>query len=398
MRVAYLDCSSGISGDMTLGALVDVGVPLPAIQAGIDSLGLPSCQLVATEVKKHGFRATHIQVVHEPQHQHRHLHHITEMIDRSALTPAQKELARRIFTRLGEAEAKVHGTTLEKVHFHEVGAIDSIADIVGSAIGWDLLGVQHIVCSPVPTGQGTVQIAHGRVSIPAPATAELLQGVPLSASEVRAELTTPTGAALVATLVHGFGGVPAMRMEAVGYGAGTRDLEEQPNLLRLVVGEAEESAPAAAWQEDTIWVLETNLDDVPGEWIAYCVESLQGRGALDVYLTPIQMKKGRPAVVLGVLCRAEDVAALEQIIFAETGSLGIRRWLARRHILPRQALEVPTEWGPVAGKLARLADGTPLFTPEYESCRQLAAAAARPLREIYHAAQAAYAAALRPSS
>lgn len=397
MRVAYLDCLSGISGDMTLGALVDAGIPLPAIQAGIDSLGLPSCQLVATEVKKHGFRATHIQVVHEPQHQHRHLHHITEMIDRSVLTAAQKELAKRIFTRLGEAEAKVHGTTLEKVHFHEVGAIDSIADIVGSAIGWDMLGVQRIVCSPVPTGQGTVQIAHGRVSIPAPATAELLKGVPLSSSQVQAELTTPTGAALVATLVNEFGGVPSMQIETVGYGAGTRDLEEQPNLLRLLVGQAEESAPAA-WQEDMIWVLETNLDDVPGEWIAYCVESLQSRGALDVYLTPIQMKKGRPAVVLGVLCRAPDVAALEQIIFAETGSLGVRRWPARRHILPRQSLEVATQWGTVVGKLARLADGTPLFTPEYESCRQLAAALDRPLRDIYRAAQDAFAATLRPQS
>ena len=205
MRVAYLDCFSGISGDMTLGALVDAGVSLEVIQQGIDSLGLPSCRLSASEVKKKGFRATHIKVLYEPEHKHRHLHHITAMIDGSCLSPRQKELATRIFTRLGQAEAKVHGTTIEKVHFHEVGAVDSIADIVGSAIGWDLLGVERIYCSPIPTGTGSVKIAHGTVSVPAPATAELLQGVPLASCGVEAELTTPTGAAIAATLVDQFG-------------------------------------------------------------------------------------------------------------------------------------------------------------------------------------------------
>jgi len=399
MRVAYLDCSSGISGDMTLGALVDAGVPLEAIQLGIDSLGLPSCRLVASEVKKHGFRATHIEVLSEPEHKHRHLHHITDMIDRSTLSAPQQQLAKRIFVRLGEAEAKVHGTTLEKVHFHEVGAIDSIADIVGTAIGWQLLGVERVVCSPVPTGQGTVQIAHGRVSIPAPATADLLTGIPLAESTVQAELTTPTGAAILATLVDQFGGVPSMRIDTIGYGAGTRDLNEQPNVLRLLVGQSDESSGDVAWQEDSVWILETNLDDVPGEWIAHCAQCLQDAGALDVYLTPIQMKKNRPAVILGVLCRAADITALERIIFAETGSLGIRRWLARRHTLPRRPCDVETAWGRVAGKLATLADGTASFAPEYESCRQLAAATGRPLRDIYRAAQQAFALAAdrRPS-
>jgi pyridinium-3,5-bisthiocarboxylic acid mononucleotide nickel chelatase len=391
MRVAYLDCSSGISGDMILGALVGAGVPLEAIQQGIDSLGLPSCRLVASEVKKHGFRATHIEVLSEPEHKHRHLHHITDMIDRSALSAPQQQLAKRIFVRLGEAEAKVHGTTLEKVHFHEVGAIDSIADIVGTAIGWQLLGVERVVCSPVPTGQGTVQIAHGRVSIPAPATAELLTGIPLAASTVQAELTTPTGAAILATLVGQFGGLPSMRIDTIGYGAGTRDLDEQPNVLRLLVGHSDESSGDAAWQEDAVWILETNLDDVPGEWIAHCAQCLQDAGALDVYLTPIQMKKNRPAVILGVLCRAADITALERIIFAETGSLGIRRWLSYRHTLPRRPCDVETAWGRVAGKLATLGDGTLSFAPEYESCRQLAAATGRPLRDIYRAAHQAFA-------
>jgi hypothetical protein len=390
MRVAYLDCSSGISGDMTLGALVDAGIPLAEIQLGIDSLGLPSCRLEASSVKKKGFRATHIRVLYEPEHKHRHLHHITDMIDRSTLTGPQRELARRIFVRLGEAEAKVHGTTLEKVHFHEVGAIDSIADIVGAAIGWQLLAVDRVVCSPIPTGQGTVNIAHGRVSIPAPATAELLIGIPLAPSDVQAELTTPTGAAIVATLVDQFGGVPAMRIHAIGYGAGTRDLEEQPNLLRLLVGESDETRGDLAWQEDQVWVLETNLDDVPGEWIAYCAQCLLEAGALDVYTTPIQMKKNRPGIVLSVLCQVVDIARLEQIMFAETGSLGVRRWPARRHTLQRRAHEVATPWGNVTGKLARLADGTVGFAPEYESCRQLALSAGRPLREIYRAAQRAF--------
>src|SRR5882724_13164375 len=230
MRIAYLDCASGISGDMTLGALVDAGAELATIQAGIDSLGLPSCRLVRTEVKKKGFRATQITIEHEPEHKHRHLHHITAMIDGSTLTARQKDLAKRIFQKLAEAEAKVHDSTIEKVHFHEVGAVDSIADIVGAAIGWDLLGVERIVCSPVPTGSGFVEIAHGRCSIPAPATAELLKGVPLAESSVPCELTTPTGAAIIATLVQSFGPVPAMKIDRIGYGAGQKDLEEQANL------------------------------------------------------------------------------------------------------------------------------------------------------------------------
>jgi uncharacterized protein (TIGR00299 family) protein len=206
------------------------------IQAGIDSLGLPGCRLVASEVKKRGFRATQIRVEHEPVHKHRHLHHITAMIDGSALTVRQKELATRIFQKLAEAEAKVHGSTIEKVHFHEVGAVDSIADIVGSAIGFDLLAVEQVVCSPVPTGHGFVEIAHGRCSIPAPATGELLRGVPIAALDVEGELTTPTGAAIVAALASEFGPLPAMTVERIGYGAGERDFP-QANLLRLLVGE-----------------------------------------------------------------------------------------------------------------------------------------------------------------
>jgi pyridinium-3,5-bisthiocarboxylic acid mononucleotide nickel chelatase len=385
MKIAYLDCASGISGDMTLGALVDAGVDLEAIQAGIDSLGLPSCRLVAEEVKRHGFRATKVRVEHEPEHAHRHLHHITDMIDGSQLSQAQKDLAKRIFTRLGEAEAHVHGTTIRKVHFHEVGAVDSIADIVGAAIGWDLLAVDRIACSPVPTGDGYIQIAHGRVSVPAPATAELLKGVPLAPSIVRKELTTPTGAALVAALADQFGPLPPMTIQVIGYGAGDNDFPEQPNVLRLLVGEASDSTTT----QDIVWVLETNLDDVSGELIGHCSTRLAEAGALDVYSTAIQMKKNRPGVKLSVLCQAADVDRLERIIFRETATLGIRRWPASRHKLERKSHEVETPWGPVAGKLALLDGGTVSFSPEFEACRVIADQHQVPLREVYEAARRA---------
>src|SRR3954471_20087615 len=245
MRIAYLDCASGISGDMTLGALIDAGADLAAIQSGIDTLGLPSCRLVRAEAKKQGFRATQITVEHEPEHKHRHLHHITAMIDGSTLTERAKNLAKRIFQKLAEAEAKVHGSTIEKVHFHEVGAVDSIADIVGAAIGFELLAIKRIICSPIPTGHGFVEIAHGRCSIPAPATAELLRGVPLASLDVEGELTTPTGAAIVAALVDSFGPLPAMTVDRIGYGAGEKDFP-QPNILRVLVGMvAEATRPSA---------------------------------------------------------------------------------------------------------------------------------------------------------
>lgn len=385
MKIAYLDCQSGISGDMMLGALVDAGVDLAAIQAGIDSLGLPSCRLEAGEVRKKGFRATKVNVVYEPEHAHRHLHHITDMIDGSSLSGRQKDLAKRIFTRLGEAEAKVHGTTLQKVHFHEVGAVDSIADIVGSAIGLDLLGVGRIVCSLIPTGHGFVKISHGRVSIPAPATAELLKGIPLAPSTVEAELTTPTGAAIAATVAEQFGWLPAMKIETIGCGAGSRDLDEQPNILRMIVGLAAESDAS-----DQVWMLETNLDDATGELIGHATGLLLEAGALDVYTTPIQMKKNRPGVMLSVICGADAVGRLEEIIFRETTTLGVRRWPVNRHKLRRAAHRVNTQWGPVDGKLAYCADGVVSFSPEYESCRQTATDNHVPLKDVYEAARRAF--------
>lgn len=387
MRIAYLDLNSGISGDMMLGALVDAGADLAAIQAGIDSLGLPSCRLVAQEVKRRGYRAQKVNVEYEPEHKHRHLHHITELIDRSSLSPRQRELATRIFQRLAEAEAHVHGTTIRKVHFHEVGAVDSIADIVGTALGVDLLGIERLVSSPVPTGSGQIEIEHGLVGIPAPATAELLRGIPIAPSTVQAELTTPTGAAILAALVDEFGPPPAMKIEKTGYGAGTKDFPTQANLVRILVGEATGPLSVAT---DQVWLLETNLDDVSGELVGHCLARLWEAGALDVFTTAIQMKKGRPGVQISVLSGSDCVAKLEELLFCETQTLGIRRSFVSRHKMPREAVEVVTPWGTVTGKVATLPNGQASFTPEYESCRAIALQHGLALREVYAAAHQAF--------
>lgn len=386
MKIAYLDCASGIAGDMLLGALVDAGAPLPEIQAAIDSLRLPSCRLVANEVRRGGFRAIKIDIEHEPEHAHRHLHQIVGIIRASQLTPRQQELAERVFTRLGEAEAKVHGTTIRKVHFHEVGAVDSIADIVGTAVGIDLLGIERIVASPVPTGRGFVEIAHGRCSIPAPATAELLRGVPLAASEVDAELTTPTGAAVLAALAVGYGGLPAMRIEAIGCGAGTRELTNQPNLLRLMLGVADTVGASS----EEIVVIETNLDDATGEQIGHCIGELLKFGALDAYTTPIQMKKGRPGVLLTVLCRTADADLLRETLFRQTPTLGVRWTTANRRILRRQHHSVQTRLGIVEGMVAWREGIGATFSPEYEVCRRIAAERNVPLAEVQQAAIMAF--------
>jgi hypothetical protein len=299
------------------------------------------------------------------------------MIGQGALSPRAKGLATRIFSRLAEAEARVHGTTIEKVHFHEVGAVDSIADIVGTAIGFDLLGIERVVCSPVPTGHGFVEIAHGRCSIPAPATAELLRGVPLARFDVEGELTTPTGAAIVATLAEEFGPLPAMTVERIGSGAGRKEFDH-PNILRILLGESaaasldRPNSPPVRPLVESIILLETNLDDTPGEVVGHCTERLWAAGALDVTIVPVQMKKGRPGVVLSVQARPADADALETILFAETTTLGVRRLTMQRTVLARQPHEVATPWGPIAGKLAYLPDGSSRFTPEYESCRKVA--------------------------
>ncbi len=314
MRVAHFDCFSGISGDMTLGALLDAGVDADAVRQGLESLGLP-IRLQVEKVRKGGFAATQVTIDAPEEHSHRHLPDVEDILGRGSLTPRQRDLALRIFRRLAEAEAAVHGMPLESVHFHEVGALDSIADIAGAAIGLDLLGVERFTSRSVPTGSGTVKCAHGLMPVPAPGTAELLKGVPLAPSSVQAELTTPTGAAILTTVVQEWTDQPVMTVERVGHGAGRRDLAEQPNLLRLFVGTAAAPRPAADVESDEVWMLETNLDDLPAEIVGYCYDLLLAAGALDVFSTPIFMKKNRPGVLLSVLAPREAVPALEEILF-----------------------------------------------------------------------------------
>lgn len=385
VRIAYLDCASGISGDMTVAALLDAGVDIEAIRAGVDSLGLPDVRLSAESVVRCGFRGTYLRIEHPEQRAHRHYSEICRMIDgATALAPGQKESARRIFAAIGEAEARVHGTTLEKIHFHEVGAVDSIVDIVATAIGFDLLGVDEIVSSPVPTGRGRVRIDHGVCAVPTPGTAELLKGIPLVDVPIEAELTTPTGAAILKTLASRFGPLPEMTVEAIGYGAGTKDFPERANLLRLMVGNA-----LGAAASDQVWLLETNLDDVSGEIIGYAKQRLLAAGALDVFSTPIQMKKDRPGTLVGVICRVDDRARLEEILFVETATFGIRRRLVERTKRSRQECRVETSWGQVLGKLGSIG-GETVFTPEFEACAKLATQFNVPLRQIYQAAEEAF--------
>lgn len=391
MRIAYLDCSTGISGDMTVGALIDAGVDQIALIDAIRSLKLPDVDLVVSRVVKGGFAATKIDVQHPEQHAHRHLADIVAILDQSdSLTQSQRELSLRIFTVVAQAEATVHGMSLESVHFHEVGAVDSIVDIVAAAVGFDLLNVDQVVCSRIPTGFGQIKIDHGICTVPAPGTAELLKGIPLVDIPIEAELTTPTGAAIVKTLVTRFGRLPEMMIESIGYGAGTKDFPQRANLLRLIVGDA-----VADPNRDWISLLETNLDDVSGEIIGHTKQDLLTAGALDVYSTPIQMKKDRPGVCLSVICRPEDRENMEQIIFKEAKTLGIRHHLLERNKQSRRNHTVKTPWGDVAGKMIGGESVEPTFTPEFESCAELAKQTGRALHEVYRAAEAAFVATAR---
>jgi uncharacterized protein (TIGR00299 family) protein len=389
VKALHFDCFSGISGDMTLAALLDAGVDAETVRAGLDSLGLP-IRLEVEKVRKGGFAASFVRIEAPEQDTHRFLPDVEEILARGNLTAPQRELALRIFRRLAEAEAAVHGMPLERVHFHEVGALDSIADIAGVAIALDLLGARRITSRSVPTGSGMVKCAHGLMPIPAPGTAELLKGVPLAPSTIKAELTTPTGAAILTTVVQEWVEQPLMTVERIGHGAGRREFPEQPNLLRVFVGTVA-SVSAGGTEEDRVWVLETNLDDLPAEVIGYCYDLLLAAGALDVFSTPIFMKKNRPGVLLSVLAEEVALPALEDILFRETTTLGIRRYPASRHKLQRRPCTVTTPWGPVRGKLGWREGRPPVFSPEYEDCARVARQEGVALREVFARAEQAYA-------
>lgn len=380
-RQLHIDCFSGISGDMALAALLDLGVPEEVVQGAVGSLGLDG-KLVVSKVRKNGFAATRIEVQTPPQHAHRHLSHIVKLIDQGQLTDGARALAKRMFQLLGEAEAASHGIPIEKVHFHEVGAVDSIFDFVGVAAALDWLKPQRVTCRRVPTGHGFVDCDHGRLPIPAPAVARLLTGIPLAPSPIESELTTPTGAAIIAAMAEEFVDSPAFAIEKIGVGAGTRDFQEQPNILRIILGTVGAVTGAAL---DTVWQVETNLDDTSGEIVGYCAERLFEAGAVDVFSVPIQMKKNRPGVILSALCPASALPAVERVLFRETGTFGVRKHPVERAKLERAAHIVETRWGPLKGKVGTGLD-IALFTPEYEDCARVARERGVPLRAVYEEA------------
>lgn len=419
MRIAYLECFSGMSGDMFLGALVDVGVSTRLLEETVAALNI-GARLEISSVNRSGITATKVDV-HEggnarpalasgPSHQHEHHNHhhshshahdhshegptktsshhhgrslneVLKIIDATTISNDAKKNAAAMFETLGAAEAKIHGIDVQKVHFHEVGAVDAIVDIVCAAVGAEALGVQEIVCSPLNVGGGTVQCAHGTFPVPAPATVEVLKGVPVFSSGLQAELVTPTGAAIVRTLAKRFLPFPEMQIEKAGYGAGTRDFPGHANVVRLTVGEAQPGLSNKVAHE-TISVLEANLDDLSPQVFGYVMDRLLEAGSLDVFGVPIHMKKGRPGTLLTVLCRPEDASKLAELIFRETTTLGVRRREEMRQALMRTWVSVSTRWGDVRIKVASMNGTITNFAPEYEDCRRVAEEHNVPLKHV----------------
>lgn len=453
MKIVYFDCFAGLSGDMTLGALIDLGLDPGWLAAELGKLPLEGYRLDVRRVTKRGLQAVQFSVIledgagsrpadadfvevdqpleslpagpapiqpGEPAHSHRSLDEIIALIQRSPLSEGVKATASRIFTRLGQAESKVHGVPLESVYFHEVGGTDAIIDIVGAAIALERLGIEAVCASPLHLGSGFVRTQHGLLPVPAPATAELIAGVPVYSSQARGELVTPTGAAIITTLASDFGPLPPMTLQAVGYGAGQRD-RDFPNVLRLFLGEAPSVSPAGSpvqsprlgapsgtgasrdpypeqhrapvgpggYHESPALVLEATIDDMEPELFEALTEGLLQAGALDVFLIPVQMKKNRPGLVLHVLAHPSSLDELLRIIFTESTSIGVRTYEVTKRMLQRELVQVQTPYGPVRVKLARLGDQIVNLKPEYEDCRDLARRLDLPLKSVLAAARQA---------
>jgi uncharacterized protein (TIGR00299 family) protein len=424
MRIAYLDCFSGISGDMFMGALLDAGVPPKLFEDAVAALNL-GARLEIAKITKGGLAATKADVwvagekdkprdeywaehehdehrhshVHEHGHEHTHKHErhehvhgrglkeIREIITAAAISEKAKKTAIATFENLGAAEAKVHNADIESIHFHEVGAVDALVDIICAAVGAEALGVDEWICSPLNVGGGTVKCAHGILPVPPPAVVELLKGVPTYSSGIQKELVTPTGAAIVKTLASRYGPFPAMAVSKSAYGAGSRDLPGQPNVLRLVVGE---STDAAEVTPEMVTVIEANLDDLNPQVFGYVMDRLFVEGALDVFGTPVQMKKGRPGMVLTVLARPEQASQMTTIIFAETTTLGVRMREERRRVLQRRSTSVQTQWGEVRMKIANMNGTITNYAPEYEDCRRIAEEKGVPLKSVMQEAIRVY--------
>ena len=454
MRIAYLECFSGMSGDMFLGALVDAGVPASLLEQTVAALNV-GARLEFSRVVRSGIAATKVNVYvggekdlpreeywerrnpnsHEPSdhehHPHGHAHHeheddahshshhgetraepalslpkgvpaphehshgrglseITKIISAASISETAKKTAVAIFETLGRAEAKIHNTSIEGVHFHEVGAVDAMVDIVCAAVGAEALAVDEMICSPLNLGGGTVKCAHGTFPVPVPATVELLADAPVYSSGIQAELVTPTGAAIVRILASRFATFPEMKIEKSGYGAGSRDFPGHPNVVRLTVGESVSSALAVNTASETVTVLEANLDDLNPQVFGYVMDRLFEEGALDAFGMPVQMKKNRPGTLLTVLCKPEDASKLTELIFAETTTLGVRRRDESRQTLARRWESVTTPWGEVRIKIASMNGTVTNYAPEYEDCRRIAAEHRVPLKQVMQEAARVY--------
>lgn len=380
MNIAYFDCFAGASGDMILGALLDTGLELSVLKSQLAKLPLDYYDLTAERVEKRGIQGTKVTITTDrAHHPHRNLFNIQNMINRSCLTAEVKEQSIEVFTRLANAEAMVHGISVHQVHFHEVGAVDAIIDVVGSIAGISALGIQNISCSPLHVGAGIVQCNHGTLPIPAPATAEMIKGKPVYSTEVQGELLTPTGAAILTSLASSFGPMPAMKLDVIGYGAGTRDLPI-PNLLRVLIGEAPEKRSIS--EGENVAVVQTNIDDMNPQIYDYVIQGLLQRGALDVFLTPVHMKKNRPGTLMTIICQPEHVNPMSEFLMRETTTIGTRWHLENRVIASRSVAKVHTQYGEARIKVIRTGNQPPQVSPEYDDCRAIASRTGLPLKEV----------------
>jgi pyridinium-3,5-bisthiocarboxylic acid mononucleotide nickel chelatase len=387
MKTIYFDCFAGASGDMILGAMVAAGVHPQTLREQLSLLNVEGFKIDFETVDRSGLSATYARVETVHEHKHRHLSDVRRIIESSGVSDAVKELSLRIFTRLAEAEARVHNEPVEKVHFHEVGALDAIVDVVGAAICFDLMKVQRFVSSPLHVGSGMIEMAHGRFPVPPPAVTELLRGVPFYSCDLKGELLTPTGAAIITTVCHEHGPIPRIKTDAIGYGAGTREYENFPNVLRVLVGETEVGDAAA----ERLWMIETNLDDASPQIVGHVMERVFELGALDCYFTSVQMKKNRPGVLLSVLCAPGEKEAVTKLLFTETTTLGIRSYEVERRALRRSVVTVETQYGPIDVKVAHLNGRVVNEMPEFEQCREAAIRADVPLKVVEEAARIALA-------
>ena len=379
MKIAYLDCFSGISGDMLIGALIDAGFPLEELRKVLQSLPLEGFSLdVIREERNHLFGTRFKVKVDRGPQPHRTFSDIRDIILAGDLSLSVREKSIAIFETIAVEEAKIHGCPVGEVHFHEVGAVDSMVDIVGSVLGMEYLGIGAACASSLPLGSGFVETAHGRIPLPAPATVALLRGIPVHDSGLKEELVTPTGAALVRGLAHSFGSMPPMVIEKVGYGVGSRTLTDRPNLLRVLIGQEQGGA-----HEETVLILESNLDDTNPEWLGFLMERLFEAGALDVVFSPVYMKKNRPAVLVHVMGKPQHKDQLMDILFSEITTLGVRFHYTQRRILERSSAEIDSPWGKMKVKKVSRPDGSLDFLPEFEECRRIAKEKGLPLKDIY---------------